>query len=118
MFCAGSDGLLTPNRALVPGISCIKPRAPLGDIARELKWDSCSITQKIRYGSMPYVAPLCLIKLSIFVFPVVQPRAFMEVESDSATVSRASRSMWSILARSTKTESEPRLYQTPAADSM
>ena len=29
--------LLTPNRAAVPGINCINPRAPFGDKARGLK---------------------------------------------------------------------------------
>src|ERR1044071_9086823 len=47
-----------PNRALVPGINCMRPRAPFGERARGLKCDSCSITQKIKYGSTPYFEPL------------------------------------------------------------
>ena len=82
MFCAGSCGRRTPKRAAVPGISCIKPRAPLGDTAPALKCDSCSITRKIKYGSVCRL-PFKRMSRSSPGLPVLQPRSFFPFERPS-----------------------------------
>src|SRR5205085_7621902 len=63
--------LVTPKRRAVPGINCISPVAPLYESARELKPDSCRITETIRFGSMPLRAAACLIYSSYLGLPVV-----------------------------------------------
>ncbi len=51
MFSWGSQEFWTPYRRAVPGISCISPRAPFGESAFGLKFDSTSMTLLTRRGS-------------------------------------------------------------------
>ena len=53
MFSTGSKMSFTPKRLAVEGISCIRPRAPLGEMASGLKFDSAAMTARTRLGSTP-----------------------------------------------------------------
>src|SRR4051794_8719732 len=53
MLCTGSRTLVTPRPAAVPGISCVRPRAPAPEPAFGLKPDSCLIRPASSAGSMP-----------------------------------------------------------------
>lgn len=44
MFCAGSKTRVTPISAAVPGMSCIRPHAPAGEVAFALKLLSALMT--------------------------------------------------------------------------
>src|SRR5437868_1856768 len=63
--------LVTPKRAAVPGINCIKPVAPLYERARRLKPDSWRMTEIIKFGSTPWRAADCLTYSSYFGLLVV-----------------------------------------------
>ena len=51
MFSFGSNGLWTPRRRAVAGISCMSPRAPLRDTAVGTPFDSARMTAAMRAGS-------------------------------------------------------------------
>src|SRR5581483_913376 len=59
-FATGSRGSRTPKRAAVPGMSCIRPTAPLGDTASGRPEDSTMATASSRSGSIPYIPPTAL----------------------------------------------------------
>ena len=54
MFCWGSKILLTAKLAAVFGRSCIRPKADLGETARELKFDSTEMMLATSIGSTPF----------------------------------------------------------------
>src|SRR3954453_13181480 len=53
MACAGTDGS-APRAAAVPGMSCVRPRAPAGLPAFGLKFDSWRMRPRSRAGSTLY----------------------------------------------------------------
>src|SRR5450759_4100671 len=54
MFSRGSNALFTPSRRAVAGMSCMSPRAPFRDTARENPFDSARMTAAMRAGSMRF----------------------------------------------------------------
>src|SRR3954452_13576165 len=59
---------LTPSAAAVPGISCVRPRAPAGLPAFGLKFDSWRIRPRRRAGSTSYFAAAASISAAYGVF--------------------------------------------------
>src|ERR1700754_1922513 len=55
MAWAGTEGA-TPSADAVPGMSCVRPRAPAGLVALALKFDSWRIRPRRRAGSTLYFA--------------------------------------------------------------
>ena len=51
MFAAGSQAFVTPKRRAVPGMSCIRPWAPLFEYSRGLKSDSALMTAETSVAS-------------------------------------------------------------------
>src|SRR3954464_1552671 len=59
--CTGSSTLLTPRPAAVPGMSCVRPRAPAPEPAFGLKPDSCLIRPASSAGSSPLACAAAVI---------------------------------------------------------
>ncbi len=53
MFSLGSNGLRTPRRRAVAGMSCMRPRAPFRDTAVGTPFDSARMTAAMKDGSTP-----------------------------------------------------------------
>jgi hypothetical protein len=53
MFCCGSKVFRTPSIEAVSGMSCMRPRAPLREMACGLNADSTRITADTRRSGTP-----------------------------------------------------------------
>ena len=59
MFSSGDITLITPMSLAVPGINCIRPRAPLLDLAPGLKADTVQPKDLPKDGVQRFVAWRC-----------------------------------------------------------